>query len=154
MNLTYVVGAAGWATAAIACGDARIEMPVSYLQDSLRDLLSAANAISSGAREITVVFMDEPGEHHLHVRRIDDERIILSAIWFSDWTSRDEGGSAGTRVLSCESTVAHFRGQVLAAARAILDEHGLEGYRELWREYEFPLEQYEQLRKTRKRNQA
>lgn len=147
MRLTYIVHEAGWATVGLACGSAAVEMPTSYLHDSLRDLLSAVNAIVAGAVEATVVFMDEPGEHHLHVTRLDVERISLEVIWFDEWQSWGIGSSEGKSVLACETTIAHLRGQVLSAAQAIIDDYGMDGYRARWEEHDFPVAQYEDLRR-------
>jgi hypothetical protein len=148
VRLTYTVHEAGWATVAIACGSATVEMSASYLHDSLRDLLSGAKAIASGASDVTVVFMDEPGEHHLNVRRLAGGRVTFEVNWFDDWQNWGFGGSSGKTVLSCETTIAHLHGQVLSAARAIIDGYGIEGYRQKWRAHDFPVAQYEDLRST------
>lgn len=148
VRLTYTLHEAGWATVEIRCGNATVEMRASYLHDSLYDLLSAAKAIASGAGEVTVVLMDEPGEHHLNVRRLTGGRIAFEVIWFDDWQSWGIGRSPGKTVLSCQTTIAHLRGQVLSAARAIIDDYGMEGYRQKWLEHDFPIEQYEDLRST------
>lgn len=149
VRLRYTVGEAGWADVVIECGGGRAEMAASYLHDSLRDLLSGTNAILAGAESITVVFADEPGEHHLNVRRVDRRRIALEVIWHDRWLRPGMGSGEGTRVLSCESTLAHLGGQVLSAATAIIDELGADGYRRKWLNHEFPVEQLEALRKAR-----
>ena len=63
MRFDYKLDGAGWATATLSCDEQRIEMTVSYLHDSLKDMASAVLAILNGAVEVKVIFMDEPGEH-------------------------------------------------------------------------------------------
>ena len=139
--------------ARLTCGEQRVEMPVSYFHDSLRDLLSAVVAILEGARDVTVVFMDEPGEHQMQLTRIEHERVKISVAWFEDWRSWGLGSGEGRVVLSCETRIAHLRGQVLAAASQIIESAGVARYRELSRDHDFPMEQYKQLNRQPKTRQ-
>lgn len=146
MHLRYRVLEAGWAEVTIGCDGVHVDIPVSYLHDSLRDLISAATAIADGAREITVLFRDEPGEHHLNARRLDGGRIALEVITYPD--APPHGAKI---VLSCETTAAHFRGQVLSTADAILTELGTDEYARRWRPDAFPLDELARLRDTQRR---
>jgi hypothetical protein len=145
MRFAYTIGEAGWANAHIECGDSVVDMTASYLHDSLRDLLSATTAIVRGAREASAIFMDEPGEHHLNLRRLGAEKIEIEVLWYSDWHSRGTGSSIPSAVLRCETRVAHLRGQVLSAARQIIDQLGAAGYRSKWQKHDFPLQQLAEL---------
>jgi hypothetical protein len=60
-------------------------MTVSYLHGSFRDLASAAGALVKKAREVTVVFMDEPGEHQMLLHRINDKELDLEIVLYEDW---------------------------------------------------------------------
>jgi len=144
MRLNYRVLDAGWAKVEISCDEAHIELTASYLHDSLRDLASAALALVNGAREVTVIFMDEPGEHHVVFRRADGENVDLDILWYSDYKSWGIGSGPAETRLSCHTRLAHVRGQVFSALKEILAEDGIDGYREKW-EYEFPLKEYEAL---------
>lgn len=149
MRLSYTVGDAGWADIQIECGGVVIEMAASYLHDSLLDLLSATTAIASGAQEAKAIFMDEPGEHHLNLRRIDDQCVGIEVRWYDDWQSWGIGSSTSSVVLQCETRLAHLRGQVLSAARKIVEEVGPAEYRARWQEHDFPAQQLADLERTR-----
>ncbi len=58
MRLHYELENAGWASVTVECGDQRVEISASYLHDSLRDLASAARALSiiPGDRSIPTIF--------------------------------------------------------------------------------------------------
>ena len=87
MRLSYDLEDAGWATVTVECGEQKVQMTASYLHDSLRELVSAARALVSNVTESTVVFMDEPGEHQMVLRRISDEEVDLEILWYDDWQS-------------------------------------------------------------------
>jgi hypothetical protein len=69
MRINYELEHAGWATVTLECGGQQVTMAASYLHDSLRDLARASHSLVEGAEEATVVFMSEPGEHHVVMRR-------------------------------------------------------------------------------------
>src|SRR5215471_2845322 len=78
----------GWATATLRLGDAQpVAMVASYLHDSLRDLAGALIALDGGAKEVAVVLMDEPGEHHVVMRRVGENELEIEVRWFEDWAS-------------------------------------------------------------------
>jgi hypothetical protein len=89
----------GWATVTFECGDQGVEMTASYLHDSLQGLASAARAIAKGETEATVVFMDEPGEHQMVLRRITDADVEMEIMWYDDWRSWKMHDGPGRRRL-------------------------------------------------------
>jgi hypothetical protein len=145
MRLNYGLHNAGWATVTLECTDQRVEMAASYLHDSLRDLALAAKSLRAGSPEVTVVFMDEPGEHELVLRRGDGDAVTVEVWWHDDWKSWKMSSSPGTRKLFGSTTVAHVRGQVLSELQRLLRENGETGYREKWGEHAFPTEELRQL---------
>ena len=145
MRLHYELHDAGWATVTLECGDQKVEMTASYLHDSLRDLASAARALSSGAAEARVVFMDEPGEHQMLVRRTNDKDLELEILWYDDWQSWKMHDGPGTRRLLGRTSVAHVRGQVLSELRRLLRENGESIYLEKWAEHPFPMAEMRDL---------
>jgi hypothetical protein len=146
MHFEYKLNRAGWATATLECSGRTAEMTVSYLHDSLKDLLSALIALRDGAREVSVIFMDEPGEHRLTLTRIGDSEIQIVIDWFSDWQSWGLPSRAPERVLECKTRFADARGQVLSTVQALLEEVGEAAYKENWIEHEFPRAAYDDLR--------
>jgi hypothetical protein len=145
MRLNYGLHNAGWATVTLECADQRVEMAASYLHDSLRDLASAAQALSAGASEVRVLFMDEPGEHELVLRRGTGDTVAVEVWWHDDWKSWKMSSSPGTRRLFGSSTVAQVRDQVVSELKRLLRENGETGYREKWVEHGFPAEELRQL---------
>ena len=139
-ELRYTLEKAGWATATWDDG-AAVEITVSYLHDSLKDL--AESVILLESREpASVLFMDEPGEHMLLLERSGEE-VSYQLRWFQDWASWNFVPQTEFRVVA-EGTMSfdHYRRQVSAVLRNILALHGLAKYKELWIEHEFPMEQY------------
>lgn len=149
MRLHYDLQDAGWATVTVECGDQKVEMTASYLHDSLRDLASAARALMSSETQATVVFMDEPGEHQMVLRRINDKEVDLEITWYDDWRSWKMHEGPGRRRLSGKTTIAHVRGQVLSELRRLLDENGETGYLGKWGQHPFPIAEMLDLEQAR-----
>jgi hypothetical protein len=61
-----------------------VVMVASYLHDSLRDLAGALIAFDDGGKEVRVVVMEEPGEHHLVMRRAGESDLEIEVRWFED----------------------------------------------------------------------
>lgn len=95
------------ATVTLQCADQRVEMTASYLHDSLRDLASAARALVGGAAEVRVLFMDEPGEHELILRRAGEDAVEVEVLWYDDWKSWKMHAGQGKRKLFGSTSVAH-----------------------------------------------
>jgi hypothetical protein len=145
MRFDYRLEGAGWAAANVACGDESVCMVASYVHDSLRDIASAALALCRGAREVTAIFMDEPGEHHVVLRRLDEDVVEIEVFWHDDWTSWGMSKGEPSRVLRGRTRLAHVRGQVLSALQRIREEEGPDGYKAKWGRHEFPANELDEL---------
>lgn len=122
-------------------------MIASYLSDPLRDLTEATLRLCAGVPEATVVFMDEPGEHHLVLNLSSGDRLAYEIRWFDDWASWGmRPPDRYTTVLRGEATVRRLRHQVLNVLWELDETFGPEGYRERWGRAAFPVEAYAQLR--------
>ena len=144
MMLKYGLTGAGWATVTLECGDQTVEMTASYLHDSLSQLARAARDLGKTGSE-SVVFMDEPGEHHLLLRQANDEVAEVEVVWFDDWKSWNEPVGPAQRKLLGVVRVAEFREQVISELRRLLHENGEEGYRKKWIQHDFPVEELREL---------
>jgi hypothetical protein len=144
MRFDYSLEGAGWATATLACGDETISMTASYLHDPLRDMASAALALCRGAGEATVVFMDEPGEHQLVLRRLEDDVVQVEVFWHDDWTSWGMKRSEPSLVVCGQTRLAQVRGSVHSVLQRIEREEGHDGYKAKWH-HEFPTEESAEL---------
>src|SRR5688572_30658151 len=109
LRLHYDLHNAGWATVTVECGDEKVEMTASYLHDSLRDLAAGARVLVRKGTEAAVVFMDEPGEHQMVVRRISDKEVDLEIWWYDDWRSWNiVNGPAKSRLFG-KTSASHIR---------------------------------------------
>ena len=144
MTLSYILGQAGWATVTISHDTQRLEMNASYLSDSLPEMTQAAICLLEGADSVRFFFEDEPGEHRCIVCRTGDSEAKIRILWFDDCAGfPDERGS---EVFFCTCSIARFCGEVLACLQRLLDEHGVDGYKQKWVEHDFPTERLERLR--------
>ena len=144
MKLHYGLEEAGWATVTVECGTERVEMAASYLHDSLRNLASAVKDLSTTESQ-AVVFMDEPGEHQLLLRRAEDSIVELEVLWFEDWKSWNLSVGPPTRKLAGSAPLLEVRNQVISELCRLLKENGEEGYRKKWIEHDFPIEELRAL---------
>ncbi len=137
----------GWAMATVCLGDRQpVSMVASYLHDSLRDLASALIALDQGAKEVEVVLMDEPGEHHVVMRRASEIEIEIEVRWFEDWASCKMHPLDGYTVIA-RGVVRWrtFRGSVVSSMQRLLKVLGADGYRTKWVQHEFPAEELRRL---------
>jgi hypothetical protein len=147
MYLRYDLLNAGWARAVVGDDSHHLEMPVSYLHDSLRDLGSAMLALENGAPEVTVTFVDEPGEHHLVISRNVDGSANIEVRRFDDHPPRNlERYEVLFRAVS---NVRQLREEVVASMVSILEKEGLDGYFAKWKTAPFPSEELAELAKVR-----
>jgi len=143
----WALTGAGWATATLRLGDAQpVEMVASYLHDSLRDVAGALIALDGGAKEVRVVLMDEPGEHHVVMRRASANELEIEVRWFEDWASWN------MHPLKDYATIARgvvrwrtFRGCIVSCMQRLLAEVGADGYRKRWVRHDFPTEELGRL---------
>lgn len=145
MNITYELSEAGWATATISDNKRNVSIEVSYLHDSLKQLIDAAINLKKGTKAESVVFMDEPGEYHL-VLNDDDKSFSLRQ--YNDWASWDMYPIDDFKeILKGKLETDVFIKQVLELSDKIFIKYGLDGYKENWVEHEFPYNQYMKLKR-------
>ena len=146
-GISYDAPEHGWSTVRVTSDRTRAEMTVSYLHDSLYDLTTAASSLLRGAKEATVVFMDEPGEHHLVLRQDEPGRVDFEVRWFDDWASWGMySPDKFELVLKGSTTASSFTAAVLGVLDGLWSEVGLIEYKKRWVEHDFPVERYEQLK--------
>ncbi len=121
-------------------------MPVSYLHDSLRDLARAILRLREGEREVLVTFMDEPGEHHMTLRRLNHE-VMVEVQWTDRWTDgKPIPPAEGRTLLEARVPFAELEQAVIAALDDVMNSLGVAGYKEKWIEHDFPTAEYQKLR--------
>jgi len=145
MTTSYVLEGSGWARASIEHGGHRREMRFSWCSDALSRMIDAATRVAAGAPEARFGFTDEPGEHECAVTRNGPDQVLVRTFWYREWTP--PGPDTGEQVFSCSCAASHFCAEVFRCAKQLLDDHGTEGYKELWVEHEFPDGKFENLSK-------
>ncbi|WP_298758269.1 hypothetical protein [uncultured Psychroserpens sp.] len=146
ISIEYILDEAGWAIANIGNGDLIKQMTVSYLHDTLKQLAESAIFIQDEKAK-RIIFMDEPGEHHLIISRISEKEIEFEIRWYDDWTDwnaiEDE---KFTSVLSGKTTKSNYVNEIRNVLKNIWEKYGEESYKEKWINHEFPKRELEKLR--------
>ena len=143
--LQYRLTGRGWAEAVFEQDPKRIEMIASYLHDSLEELTRAAIALQKGHKQAVIVFMDEPGEHQVHIQN-EKGVLEIEVRWYSDWASWNMVGSDQYKVVEQFTTsVSRFRHQVLEVLSKLYTELGPAEYKKQWAAHDFPTDSYHQL---------
>ena len=143
--VNYKLTGSGWAECALQIDDQGMVTTASYLSDALASLLQAVVDLLRGQVEATVSFDEEPGEYRWRFRRVDEQNIALRILWFDELWNR-EPDEKGSVVFEAQCRLRTFAGAVLSASQQLLKEHGLDGYKAQWVEYDFPVELQEKLK--------
>ena len=147
LTVNYNLGNHGWAELHMCLGRDRVSMAVSYLHDTLAELITAANLMLKGAPDAKVIAMDEPGEHLVHLQSNDALHLSIEVRWFKDWASWNIITEKEFEVVFlCRETILNFSTEVFNNATRILEKHGVEGYKEKWIENDFPIDEYKRLK--------
>jgi hypothetical protein len=145
IRIAYIIHEHGWATCNVTMGDVTTSILASYLHDSLAELCTEVAAVANGASSGTVVFMDEPGEHHLCFERVDPKHVQIRVLWHTDNIRLKRRTADPHVVMQGTTSVAHLRGQTFSAVKDVLNGLGMTEYRKRWG-HDFPLEPYNRLR--------
>ncbi|WP_346881765.1 hypothetical protein [uncultured Algibacter sp.] len=144
--IEYKISGAGWASGKIGNNEKTITMGVSYLHDSLKELAQSAIDIKNAELK-TIVFMDEPGEYILLLKRRNDNIIKYELRWYPDWNSWNLISEDNFKLkLKGETTVTKFTNQVRNILIEILKDLTPEEYEEKWINHKFPMDEYKSLK--------
>ena len=147
MNFEYKLTGAGWALATLEMGTQKIEMTVSYLHDSLANLTEVLLILMQAPSSGSVVFMEEPGEHEMILTRTNDQ-LEIEIKWFDDWASWDMYPKDQFKsVLKTKENFWEAYTIFKKAIESVLNEHGLDGYKDKWGEHDFPEMELLELKK-------
>lgn len=145
--INYKLEDIGWATGTIGNGEKGVSFPISYLNDSLKELAESAIDIVSSEQK-SVLFMGEPVDWKLTINNIDNKEITYELKKFDDGVSKDNY----TTVLAGNTGIVDYVTQIKNILSAILHEFGIEKYKEKWIQDEFPLAEYEKLKDVAEKN--
>ena len=146
ISLVYNLGEAGWATAIIGNGSLMQHIRISYLHDSLKQLAESALFIKEDKAK-RVIFMDEPGEHHLVISKCSEKEIAYELRWYNDhtdWNAIED--DKFILILSGKTTTINYVNEVRHILKTIWERYGSQSYKEKWINHEFPIHTFKQLK--------
>ncbi|WP_299277303.1 hypothetical protein [uncultured Psychroserpens sp.] len=144
--IEYNLGDAGWATATIGNGHLMQQIRTSYLHDTLKQLGESALCIKEDKGK-RVIFMDEPGEHHLVISKFSEKEIAYELRWYNDhtdWNAIED--DTFTLILSGKTTTVNYVNEVRNILKTLWKTYGAKSYKEKWINHEFPIDIFEQLK--------
>lgn len=147
VSVTYKLTGPGWAECSLEIDGQAIVTTASYLSDALASLLQSATDLVKGQLEATASFDEEPGEYRWRFKRIDEEMVSIRILWLDELWNR-EPDEKGRTVFSATCRIRTFAGAVLSTSQQLLAEYGLDGYKEKWDEYSFPLDLLNELKQS------
>ena len=146
IEIDYKLQNAGWALVKISNEYKHTVICASYLHDSLKELAESALQLNT-KNEKKVVFMDEPGEHWLVLKKINDKEIEFELRWYDHWASKNFVSEEKYKVvLTGKTTLIKYINQVRKNLIQIYDEFGPELYKEKWIKHDFPFNEFKLLK--------
>lgn len=143
ITFTYNLVGKGWSEAEIKDGESRATLTASYLSDALGDLVRAILGLLGTADKTTCSWAEEPGEYRWIFKKQGDS-LFIKIVWFDVlWTNKPD--EEGTSVFSSSCKLRRFSVQLKNQLEKLLDQYGLDDYRQKWGNYDFPLSEYEKL---------
>lgn len=150
IEFKYELEEAGWANAIIFDNSQKenyLAMTVSYLFDSLKNLVESVIELLESQKDKTVIFMSEPGEHQM-LLSISDENLNIEIRWYDDWASWNMYPKDQYEIVFKGTTsLKYFAENILDCLEKIYLTYGLSGYKENWIEHDFPYNQYRKLKR-------
>ena len=146
-SFSYHLDTAGWADATLADGTREIELVASYLSDALGDLTRAAIALLQGADVATFAWLAEPGRAEWRLVRHGDQTDVTITIFADGHTYLIGQARHAPQTFTIRCPLTRFANEVLDELWQVLEEVGLDGYKERWKAHDFPLTEYEELRR-------
>ena len=147
VQLIYTLENAGWAYAQISSEHQTVQVTISYLHDTLTNLVEASlSLLLNPLLPQIIVFVDEPGERQLRLAPDESGVIQAELRWYNDWQSWEMYPEDQYRsMLQTTTTASDFALVVKAALDNLWLTHGPEQYKAKWIEHEFPDHQYRKL---------
>ncbi|MDX2046568.1 MAG: hypothetical protein SFU87_07260 [Chitinophagaceae bacterium] len=151
-NFNYYLTGTGWAEVIFANDEKNLAFEVSYLSDPLSELYEGLNRLKTNKTNIEkVVFADEPGEHCLFLTTQENGKLKIEIFWSDEWEEINIVPKISTKkelVYFDTDTLDNFIKVVCIGTEYLLQRMTLEEYKAKWRLFEFPLDAYNNLKKT------
>jgi hypothetical protein len=143
MQFTWELLGSGTAKVMLGQGEKSVTIFASNLSIALGDLLDAINALLAGNPRAVFARQDEPGEWRWVLERSSDQLGIQILRFEKNFS--DKPDDAGTPLVDMTCPLRQFVRRIKMALDNLLEEHGVDSYRELWVKHDFPMRGYERL---------
>jgi hypothetical protein len=142
MEFKYQLSGRGWARGSIRINNKEFNFIASYLTDSLSELLSSLITITPGCvpypmNESTFIMEEEPERLVWKFEKPNDQDVLITIIKVSE--------SERSIVFKEQCLLSDFIQVVVNSISKLLKKHGIEGYRDIWVNHDFPLNEYQRL---------
>lgn len=152
IEFDYILEEHGWAVGKLKSRDFSAEFNASYLHDTLNSIISALIGLLTDRNRVVIPFYDEPGEHQIVIEKIDSTKITIELKWYEDYaTEYMIDADKYESLFKGETTLKSLVSNGFHSIKRILDENGIEGYKEKWR-HEFPISDYKKLTELKSTN--
>ncbi|RZJ63077.1 MAG: hypothetical protein EOO45_22030 [Flavobacterium sp.] len=142
LEIQFELIGSGWAKFTIVTNKGFTTCEVSYIYDSLKDLIIGAIQLTTDSSAKTI-FMNEPGETVLLLNKLNADDIKLSFYSCADWDMD---------LKQCElrfetvTKTQRYLSEISSMANVIMDTYGESEYHEKWVQHPFPIEEYKKLK--------
>jgi hypothetical protein len=145
LSIDYKLTGTGWATCTVRPARRNYSFNATYDSNALESLVTAAISALSDINTIAFQFYGQHTDWFWDIQKNDDEKLTIE---ISDVLPRFiEPGCETKLVVKFDCTSTQFATAVLVATEAVLEKHGLKGYKTLWVEHDFPMDLLKLLRK-------
>lgn len=156
IEFDYKLIGRGLALGKLNARDFSVEFYASQIYDSLNYIVNGIINLLTDRDRIVIPFFNEPGEHQLIIKIIDNLKVEIELRWFEDDVTAFfpfDSTSGYETIFKGETTIKSFILNAFDSITRILDENGIEGYKDKWGR-DFPIEDYNQLKRLIKSNEA
>ena len=146
LTIDFKLTGTGWATCTVRPARRNYSFTASYDSNALESLVTAAVAALSDINTTSFHFYGRSKDSFWDIQKNPEEKLNIE---ISDVvpTFTEILGCETKLVVTFDCTAIQFATAVLVASEAVLEEHGLNGYKTLWAEHDFPIDLLKLLRK-------
>ena len=142
LQLKFRLRRSGWAKLTLVAGRRRLAIDVSWLQDSMNDLLQVVIGLLQDWNAGRVIFIYEPGSYECLLTR-QEEELVVEVFDRPDtmWGSR-EHDPRSPRVFTARTDPRALACELVRELDRVYRQHGFTGYRHRWMKTDFPVSRY------------
>jgi hypothetical protein len=142
MEFKYQLSGRGWVSGIIKINNKEFNFIATYLTDSLSDLLRSLITITPGCvpypmNESTFIMEEEPERIVWKFEKQNERDVLITIIKVS--------GIERSIVFKEQCLLSDFIKVVVNSISKLLKKHDVEGYRDIWVNHDFPLNEYQRL---------